>query len=367
MDYKPIKVESLKDLPEAPVSQGITLVRKTGSWKNVRPVMDERSAPCENACPLKVRIPKFIDYLTKSEPEKAGYEILKWNPFPTITGRICPAKCEIGCNRNKYDEKISIRELERFLGDLILDKKEIKVSEKKNEKVAIVGSTLSAMSVAYTLLSLGYQVELFTPSQESFEDIGQKIPRDILDKEENVLKKAGLKWNKVSDVKIEELLNKFNLIFVAQKYFGGGLNLEDAKSGRTNVEKVFSSMDDEDVSKTIKNAVNVALNMDASLQGKTYQEERLPRVVSFKEIILDYFNHEKAITEIKDLESAIKEAKRCFSCGTCNSCGNCYVFCPDSAVKWVDNFPVFDYDYCKGCGICVNECPRGVLELVPEK
>ncbi len=41
----------------------------------------------------------------------------------------------------------------------------------------------------------------------------------------------------------------------------------------------------------------------------------------------------------------------------CISCMICWKFCPDVAVKIVDDKPVIDYDYCKGCGICYQECP----------
>ncbi len=367
MDIKPIKIESLKDLPEAPISQGTTLVRKTGSWKNVRPVMGERSAPCENACPLKVRIPKFIDHLTKNDPEKAAYSILSQNPFPTITGRLCPAKCEVGCNRNKYDEKISIRELERFLGDYLIDKKYIPAHTKIGKKALIFGSTLSSMSAAYALLSKGYDVIVISKTGKSFEDIRDRLPETMVQKEENILLNAGLEL-KAGDISpVAELVQNYDVILITSSYLTEDIKVEDPKTGRTNINRVYVLFEDQDISKAIKNALNTASFIEALLKGEEYKEEKLPRVVSFKEIVTDYFNHENAISEIREMGEAIREALRCFSCGTCNSCGNCYVFCPDTAVKWIDNFPVFDYDYCKGCGVCVNECPRGVLELVPEK
>lgn len=51
----------------------------------------------------------------------------------------------------------------------------------------------------------------------------------------------------------------------------------------------------------------------------------------------------------------------------CNKCGLCQVYCPDSAVRKMENgyFEV-DYDYCKGCGICANECPTKAIEMVTE-
>lgn len=53
---------------------------------------------------------------------------------------------------------------------------------------------------------------------------------------------------------------------------------------------------------------------------------------------------------------------------TCIGCGTCEKFCPDMAVKEVeeDRFEV-DLDYCKGCGICAEECPVDAIEMVKEE
>ncbi len=71
-----------------------------------------------------------------------------------------------------------------------------------------------------------------------------------------------------------------------------------------------------------------------------------------------------------DLEQALAETERCFSCGTCIFCDNCVVYCPDLAVKRLpggeDAGYVVDGDYCKGCGICVKECPTGSMKMLAE-
>ena len=67
-----------------------------------------------------------------------------------------------------------------------------------------------------------------------------------------------------------------------------------------------------------------------------------------------------------DIEDALGEATRCFSCGTCVSCDNCVIVCPDLAVERVDGgYRVLD-DYCKGCGLCVKECPTGSMDMISE-
>ncbi|MGB9758393.1 MAG: 2-oxoacid:acceptor oxidoreductase family protein [Thermoproteota archaeon] len=50
----------------------------------------------------------------------------------------------------------------------------------------------------------------------------------------------------------------------------------------------------------------------------------------------------------------------------CKSCRLCYVYCPESAIKWENNLPVIDYENCKGCLICAQECPLKAIETARE-
>ena len=67
-----------------------------------------------------------------------------------------------------------------------------------------------------------------------------------------------------------------------------------------------------------------------------------------------------------DIEQALAESERCFSCGTCINCDNCVVYCPDMAVKRVGDGYLVLTDYCKGCGLCVKECPTGSMMMQEE-
>ena len=67
-----------------------------------------------------------------------------------------------------------------------------------------------------------------------------------------------------------------------------------------------------------------------------------------------------------DIDVALAETTRCFSCGTCIHCDTCVVVCPDLAVERVDGGYRVLGDYCKGCGLCVKECPTGAMDMVEE-
>lgn len=67
-----------------------------------------------------------------------------------------------------------------------------------------------------------------------------------------------------------------------------------------------------------------------------------------------------------DIEQALAETVRCFSCGTCTHCDNCVNYCPDMAVQRQGDGYIVLTDYCKGCGVCVTECPTGSMTMLEE-
>jgi NADPH-dependent glutamate synthase beta subunit-like oxidoreductase len=82
------------------------------------------TTPCSAGCPSSVDIPSYLGKIREGNlPEAAGI-LLDHNPIPAITGRVCPHFCEQDCNRGEFDEAISIRCIERFMGDYILENSE---------------------------------------------------------------------------------------------------------------------------------------------------------------------------------------------------------------------------------------------------
>jgi len=53
--------------------------------------------------------------------------------------------------------------------------------------------------------------------------------------------------------------------------------------------------------------------------------------------------------------------------GKCIKCGFCWLYCPDAAVKRLDDgYYEPDLYYCKGCGICASVCPKKAITMVEE-
>ena len=89
------------------------------------PTYIQSTAPCQGSCPAGEDIRGYLNIVRGVEKPPAG---MKWqeyafrrlteaNPFPSVMGRVCPAPCESGCNRNQVEDFVGINSVERFLGD----------------------------------------------------------------------------------------------------------------------------------------------------------------------------------------------------------------------------------------------------------
>jgi NADPH-dependent glutamate synthase beta subunit-like oxidoreductase len=171
----------------------------TGNWRAIRPVYRDKLPPCNNACGTNEKIQGYLD-LVKRGKYLDAYALIKEDmPFPSVTGRVCYHPCETACNRGKYDEAISIRAVERFLGDLgqALKQDVVKAGKPNGKKVAVVGSGPAGHSAAYQLARLGYKVTILekSPKAGGLNRGGIPdwvLPQEVLDREIERLKELGI-------------------------------------------------------------------------------------------------------------------------------------------------------------------------------
>ena len=193
----------------------------TGNWRSIRPVYRDKMPPCNNACGTNEKIQGYLD-LVKRGKYIYAYALIKEDmPFPSVTGRVCYHPCEQACNRGQYDEAISIRAVERFLGDLgqSLAKDVVKAGPPNGKKVAVVGSGPAGHSAAYQLARLGYAVTIFekSPKAGGLNRGGIPdwvLPQDILDREIERLVELGItiKTNTEvgKDITLEDLKKNYD-------------------------------------------------------------------------------------------------------------------------------------------------------------
>ncbi len=208
---------------------GTSLAFKTGDWRSTeKPLHHHRKAPCHDACPAGEDQQAWLARLQEGNLEGAWLELVKANPLPAITGRVCPHPCETACNRKHMDQPIAIHNVERWLGDEAISRGwqyPVTTPSAEAPKVAVVGAGPGGLSAAYHLVRLGYRATVF----EALPEIGgllraaipmTRLPRSIIDAEgERLLALPGLELllrQKLGrDVSLAELRSEFAAVVLA--------------------------------------------------------------------------------------------------------------------------------------------------------
>ena len=178
------------------------------------------TAPCMQACPMHLDIPKYVEEIRFGRFRESLNVIKQKLPLPGVVGRVCVRPCEFNCRRGLVDEPIQIKHLKRFVADHAIESpsdpewKEpqdktfyelsragFPVLEKQRPngiKVAIVGAGPSGLTCAHFLAYMGYDVTIFEmlPEPGGMAAIGipdYRLPRDILRGEVKAIEDLGVK------------------------------------------------------------------------------------------------------------------------------------------------------------------------------
>ena len=197
------------------------------------PTYVHKTPPCQASCPSGEDIRGWLNIVRGIE--KAPKDV-KWqeyafrrstdaNPFPSMMGRVCPAPCQVGCNRNAVEDYVGINAVEQFIGDWALaNKLAFKAGPDTGKKVAIIGGGPAGLAAAYQLRRMGHGVTLFDDHDElggmaKYGVPGYRLPRESLNGEINRIVNMGvevkLKTRVGVDVKIEDLEKSYGAILFA--------------------------------------------------------------------------------------------------------------------------------------------------------
>ncbi len=237
-----------------------TVAASAGEISRLRPRFVPKAPPCASGCPngndvreLLVIIAQAKDYgLTQEQAfERVWNRIVERNPFPAVTGRICPHPCETACNRSAKDGAVAFNAIERMIGDFgIAHKLRLSriVVEPRAEKVAVIGAGPAGLSCAYQLARRGYAVTVFEASSEPggmlrYGIPGFRLPREVLAAEISRILDLGveLKCNCAvgKDISLEQLRREYAAVFAgigAQEGISLNLAGEDAPNVLSGID-----------------------------------------------------------------------------------------------------------------------------------
>ncbi len=190
-----------------------------------KPIYLDMLPPCNAGCPAGENIQEWLRLIKIGQHESAWRQLTTDNPFPAIHGRVCYHPCETACNRGDLDSSVSIRSVERYLGDLAIERgwKFHAPRRSSGRRVLVVGAGPSGLSAAYHLRRLGHDVEIHdasdTPGGMMRYGIPEyRLPRHVLDAEIARLVDMGVVIRTNSPIK--DLLEtqregRFDAVFVA--------------------------------------------------------------------------------------------------------------------------------------------------------
>ena len=199
------------------------------------PVYVHRTPPCQGSCPSGEDIRGWLQIVRGIEKPPEGISMEEYafrrstdaNPFPSMMGRVCPAPCEDGCNRNNVEDFVGINSVEQFIGDSAYEQgfsfeAPPAVTDKK---IAIIGGGPAGLAAAYQLRCKGYASTIF----ESQENLGgmmwygipnYRTPRDVLGHEiQRILDLGNIEVRNNTrvgtDISIKQLENDYDAVLWA--------------------------------------------------------------------------------------------------------------------------------------------------------
>ena len=218
------------------------------------PTYIQSTPPCQGSCPAGEDLRGYLAIVRGTEKPPLGADgkpVMPWqeyawrrlteaNPLPSVMGRVCPAPCESGCNRNQVEDFVGINSVEHFLGEYaIANNLGFKKPDfSSGKKVAVIGGGPAGLSTAYQLALRGHAVTLFDERAElggmmRYGIPGFRTPRDVLDAEIQRILDLGVvartNCRIGTDITMEQIRADFDAVFLglgAQS--GRGLPVEGA-------------------------------------------------------------------------------------------------------------------------------------------
>jgi len=194
-----------------------------------QPGLEYMTAPCIEACPSKIDVPSYIDYIKDGKPEFALGVILQKYPMAATCGRVCVRFCEMACRRNLVDDAVGIKTLKRYVADHQLGQalrftRDL-VTLDAHASVAVVGAGPAGISCAYHLLLHGYAVDILEARDEAggMASIGipsYRLPKSVLKSETDTITTLGgrLLYNQAlgRDFSVDDLFQRgYSAVFLA--------------------------------------------------------------------------------------------------------------------------------------------------------
>ncbi len=186
---------------------------------------DSTTAPCREACPAGIDVPRYVRHIRDGHFEKALAVIRERIPFPFVCGYACVHPCETKCARSQFDEAIAIRMLKRVAaekGERKSGTAKITKRPPTGKRIAVIGSGPCGLTAAHYLNIQGHRVTVYEalPLPGGMLRYGipeYRLPEEIVDREIGLIRDGGVEIIAGAPVSSAEALKEkgFDAVLVA--------------------------------------------------------------------------------------------------------------------------------------------------------
>lgn len=219
--YRPVE-ERLKDYKEVTIPLKDESVKAQGAR-----CMDCGVPTCHWGCPVDNLIPDWNDLVFRGRWQDALERLMRTNNLPEMTGRVCPAPCEVSCVLGLIAPPVSIKLNEYSIIEKGFAEGWIKPQPPKtrtNKKVAVIGSGPAGLSAAQQLNSAGHWVTVFEKNDRVGGLLRYGIPdfkleKRIVDRRQKLLEEEGITFRTNAhvgvNIAIEKILEEFDAVLMS--------------------------------------------------------------------------------------------------------------------------------------------------------
>jgi len=188
--------------------------------------MSCHGTPCAKSCPAGTDVPAYMAKLREGKWDEAAEIIMRYNPMPMMTSRICPHPCQDDCNQCTYGDSVNVHGVERSLGDYILehaDRYYCAPERETGKRAAIIGAGPGGLSAAYYLRKAGHSVVVYDRMEKAggvlrYGIPHYRLPKDMVDAYVNALSAMGVKFRLGvqvgQDITVEEIQQSSDTMYV---------------------------------------------------------------------------------------------------------------------------------------------------------
>lgn len=178
-------------------------------------------------CPLHNLIPEWNDEIWLGNDRHALARLLKTDPFPEFTSRVCPALCEKACINGLYGNPVTVHDNEFFLIEKAFENGWItpRIPKVRSDKrVVVIGSGPAGLAAADRLNQRGHHVTVFEKDDRCggllmYGIPNMKLDKSVVERRISLMKAEGVEFrtnvNAGVDITLDELKDQFDAIILA--------------------------------------------------------------------------------------------------------------------------------------------------------